>query len=89
MRRSDSHAARESVVDHYPPMTQLVRVGTGSKRDATGRPPQHVPPEYAADELLVLSQPAELEPPLIEQRTPGRFATPGWAKTIGAPVWNP
>ena len=90
IRRTGPHAVREVVVDHYPPTTQWVRVGSGGKSASeTGRPPRETPPEYLADELLVLSQPAELEAPPIEQRTPGRFATPGWAKTIGAPVWGP
>jgi hypothetical protein len=89
IRRSGSHAVRESFFDHYPPTTQLVRIGSGKKSGATGRPPHEQPPEYLADELLVLSQPAELDGPPIEQRTPGRFATAGWAKSIGAPVWDP
>jgi len=89
IRRSGAHAVREVFVDHYPPTTQLVRVGSGRKSPIeTGRPPRETPPEYLADELVVLSQPAELDAPPIEQRTPGRFATPGWARTIGAPVWD-
>lgn len=87
IRRSGSHAVRESFVDHYPPTPQLVRMGSGRSAGATGRPQQDPPPEYFADELLVLSQPAELDAPLVEQRTPGRFATAGWAKSIGSPVW--
>ena len=89
IRRTGSHAVRESFVDHYPPTPQLVRIGSGKSTGATGRPQQDPPPEYFADELLVLSQPAELEAPPIEQRTPGRFATAGWAKSIGSPVWVP
>jgi len=88
IRRSGSHAVRESFVDHYPPTPQLVRIGSGKRGNETGRPPQDPPPEYFADELLVLSQPAELEAPPTEQRTPGRFATAGWAKSIGSPVWE-
>jgi vancomycin resistance protein YoaR len=89
IRRSGAHAVREVFVDHYPPTTQLVRVGSGRKTASeTGRPPRETPPEYLADELMVLSQPAELDAPPIEQRTPGRFATAGWARTIGAPVWD-
>jgi hypothetical protein len=71
------------------PTTRLVRVGSGRKSSGeTGRPPRETRPEYLADELLMLSQPAELEAQPVEQRTPGRFATPGWARTIGAPVWD-
>ncbi|MEO8182936.1 MAG: VanW family protein [Deltaproteobacteria bacterium] len=89
IRRTGAHAVREVVVDHYPPTTQLVRVGSGRKSSSeTGRPPRETPPEYLADELMVLSQPAELEAPPVELRRPGRFATPGWARTIGAPVWD-
>ena len=89
IRRSGAHAVRESFAEHYPPTTQLVRIGSGKQRAGeTGRPPQGTPPEYLADELLVLSQPAELDAPPLEQRTPGRFATAGWASAIGAPVWG-
>lgn len=89
IRRTGFHAVRESFVDHYPPTPQLVRIGSAKSTGATGRPQQDPPPEYFADELLVLSQPAELEAPPVEQRTPGRFATAGWAKSIGSPVWTP
>jgi vancomycin resistance protein YoaR len=90
IRREGSHAVRETVVDHYPPTSQLIRVGTGKKSiGATGRPPAEVPPEYFADELVVLSQQPEPDALPLEQRTPGRFATAGWARTIGAPVWDP
>jgi hypothetical protein len=67
----------------------MVRVGTGKRGDASGRPPSTAQAEYLADELLVLSQPAELDAPLVEQRTPGRFGTKGWTREIGAPVWDP
>jgi vancomycin resistance protein YoaR len=89
IRRDGYHALRETVVDHYPPTSQLIRVGTGKKgAGAAGRPPTEVPPEYFADELVVLSQQPEPDALPLEQRTPGRFATAGWARTIGAPVWE-
>jgi len=89
IRREGAHAVRETVVASYPATPQIVRVGTGSSSTATGRPPHDVLPEYLADELLVLSQLADSDGPAVEQRTPGRFGSPGWTKEIGAPVWEP
>jgi hypothetical protein len=89
IRRDGLHAVRETVIDSYPPTSQIVRIGTGASSVATGRPPQDALPEYLADELLVLSQLADSDAPPIEQRTAGRFGNPGWTKEIGAPVWEP
>lgn len=90
IRREGPHAVRETVVESYPPTPQIVRVGTGgASSSATGRPPHDLQPEYLADELLVLSQLAASDGPPVEQRTPGRFGSPGWTKEIGAPVWEP
>jgi vancomycin resistance protein YoaR len=86
--RDGAHGVREVVIDHYPPTAQLISIGTGRADGASGRPSIAVPPEYLADELLVLSQPTELEAPVVEKRTPGRFGTPGWTREIGAPVWD-
>jgi len=36
----------------------------------------------------MLSQPAEPDAPPIEPLSPGRFATAGWTRAIGAPVWS-
>jgi vancomycin resistance protein YoaR len=87
--RDGPDSVRQVVVDRYPPTAQMVRVGTGKRADGSGRPPSTAQAEYLADELLVLSQPAELDAPLLEQRTPGRFGTKGWTREIGAPVWDP
>jgi hypothetical protein len=89
IRRNGPHAVRETVIDSYPPTSQIVRIGTGASSNATGRPLQDAQPEYLADELLVLSQLADSDGPPVEQRTPGRFGSPGWTKEIGAPVWQP
>jgi vancomycin resistance protein YoaR len=88
IRRDGPHAVRETIVDRYPPTAQLVRVGVGSASTTKARPAHDPQPEYLADELLVLSQPTELDAPLIEQRTPGRFGKPGWTRDIGAPAWE-
>ena len=88
IRRDGPHAVRETTVDRYPPTAQLVRIGTGSSSTREGRPPHDPQPEYLADELLVMSQPTELEAALIEQRTPGRYGKRGWTRDIGAPAWN-
>lgn len=88
IRRDGSHAVRELVVDRYPPTPQLVRVGVGSERDTTGRPPQDASPEYLADELLVVAQSPQLDGGLLEQRTAGRFGVAGWTEKIGAPAWR-
>lgn len=101
IRRAGAHAVRELLIDRYPPLPQLVRVGIGSRTpsstgafataaraSATGRPPQDAPAEYLVDELLVLTQDARLDGPAVEQRVPGRFGIPGWTKDIGAPAWK-
>ena len=76
------------VIDRYPPTPQLVRVGTGSERGTSGRPQHDPAPEYLADELLIVSQPPQLDGALLEQRTPGRFGVAGWSEKIGAPAWR-
>lgn len=87
IRRTGSHAIREAVADRYPPTTQIVRVGTGSRSSESA--PSDAQPEYLADELLVLAQSSDPGMPPTETRTPGRFGTRGWTKEIGAPVWEP
>jgi vancomycin resistance protein YoaR len=86
IRRDGAHAVRETTMDRYPPTAQLVLYGVGSELGKTGRPPHDVAPEYLADELLVISQGAPLDAPLLEQRTPGRYGTAGWTKNIGEPA---
>jgi len=104
IRRDGAHAVRQLLVEHYPPLPQLVRVGIGSttsftngpftsaadprRSSTTGRPPQDASPEYLADELLVMTQDAQLDGLVAEQRVPGRFGVPGWTKDIGAPAWK-
>jgi vancomycin resistance protein YoaR len=105
IRRDGAHAVRQVLIEHYPPLPQVVRVGIGSMRSftngpftnaadprrssTTGRPPQDTSaPEYLADELLVMTQDAQLDGPVTEQRVPGRFGVPGWTKDIGAPAWK-
>jgi vancomycin resistance protein YoaR len=89
IQRNGAHAVRESSVDNYPPTTQHVLVGVGSASNTTGRPPPRPRPEYLADELLVLSQSADSDAPLLEQRTRGLFGSLGWTKKIGSPTGNP
>jgi vancomycin resistance protein YoaR len=88
IRRDGPHAVRQVVTDHYPPTPQVVLVGTGAGQSRTGRPPYDTSPEYLADELIVMTQTANLDGPLVEQRVPGRFGLPGWTKDIGAPAWS-
>jgi vancomycin resistance protein YoaR len=98
IRRDGAHAVREVRIEHYPPLPQLILVGIGSTSafsngpftpaSTTGRPPQDTSPEYLVDELLVMTQDAQLDGPVTEQRVPGRFGVPGWTKDIGAPAWK-
>jgi vancomycin resistance protein YoaR len=88
IRRDGAHAVREANVERYPPTTRVVLVGVGRASNTTGRPPPAPRPEYLADELLVISQAADPEAPLLEQRTAGRFGSTGWSKKIGSPTWN-
>ncbi|HEX7670855.1 MAG TPA: G5 domain-containing protein, partial [Polyangiaceae bacterium] len=94
--REGDHAVREKWADTYPPTTQIVRVGAGSMaRDSvTAEDDPH--PEYAADELLVMTQgpevPASKDEPgdrMQEDREPGRFGEKGWMEKAGMPVWKP
>jgi vancomycin resistance protein YoaR len=86
IRRDGAHSIRETTIDRYPPTAQLVRVGTGKASANAVRPWSPVAREYLADELLVLSQTAQTDAPLLEQRTPGIFGSAGWTENIGAPV---
>jgi len=94
--RDGDHAVREKWADVYPPTTQIVRIGSGTMpRDSvTAEDDPH--PEYAADELLVMTQgpeiPASKEQPadrMQEDREPGRFGEKGWMEKAGMPVWKP
>jgi vancomycin resistance protein YoaR len=94
--RDGDHAVREKWADVYPPTTQIVRMGSGTMpRDSvTAEDDPH--PEYAADELLVMTQgpevPAPREQPadrMQEDREPGRFGDKGWMEKAGMPVWKP
>jgi vancomycin resistance protein YoaR len=86
IRRDGAHAVRETAVDRYPPTAQLIRVGVGRPSKNAVRPWSPAAAEYLADELLVLSQSAEPDAPLLEQRTPGIFGSAGWSENIGSPV---
>jgi vancomycin resistance protein YoaR len=103
IRRDGAHAVRQVLIEHYPPLPELSRVGIDStssvtdglritassnRSSTTGRPPQETSPEYLADELLVMTQDAQLDGPLVGRRVPGRFGMPGWTKDIGAPAWK-
>jgi vancomycin resistance protein YoaR len=88
IRRVGAHAVRQVVTDRYPPTPQLILVGTGTSTSTsrTGRPPHDASPEYLADELIVMTQTANLDGPLVEQRVAGRFGLPGWTKNFGTPA---
>jgi vancomycin resistance protein YoaR len=94
--RDGAHAVRQVIVDRYPSIAQVILVGTGSAASklpsgtegATGRPPQESSKEYLVDELLIMTQSAQTDGPLDEERYVGRFGVPGWTKSIGAPAWN-
>jgi len=93
--RDGDHAIREKWTDMYPPTTQIVRVGVGTMpRDSVkAQDDQH--PEYAADELLVMTQGPDIPPQkdhpadrMTEDRDAGRFGEKGWMEKAGMPVWH-
>ncbi len=95
--REGPHAVRERWDDTYPPTTQIVRVGTGRDARANGsRAEDDPPPEYTADELLVMTQGPGLGSSeeqrrggsTLEQREPGRFGELGWTARAGMPFWE-
>jgi vancomycin resistance protein YoaR len=96
--RQGPHAVRERWLDKYPPVPQIIRVGTGENAPAGGAAPQDDPhTEYLADELLVVTQstvPAQAVPSddaqdlASESREPGRTGTPGWTKEAGMPQYE-
>lgn len=94
--REGDHATRERSNDTYPPTTQIVRVGTGTMEKNSVKAEDDPHPEYAADELLVMTQGPEIAPPkdhpedrMTEDREPGRFGETGWMAKAGMPVWKP
>jgi hypothetical protein len=94
--REGDQAVRERWTDVYPPTTQIVRVGTGTMPKGSVLAEDDPHPEYAADELLVMTQgpdvpasPKEHEDRMTEDREPGRFGDSGWMEKAGMPVWKP
>jgi vancomycin resistance protein YoaR len=93
--RDGDRALRERSNDTYPPTTQIIRVGTGSMEKNSVKAEDDPHPEYAADELLVMTQGPDVPAPkdhpgdrVIEDREPGRFGDAGWMAKAGMPVWK-
>ena len=93
--REGTDAVRERWNDSYPPTTQIIRVGTGDVPRQSVEAHDDPHPEYAADELLVMTQGPEAPPRkeapedrMLEDREPGRFGEPGWMEKAGMPVWK-
>ncbi|HVU04876.1 MAG TPA: VanW family protein [Polyangiaceae bacterium] len=96
--RDGDHAVREKWQDMYPPTTQIVRVGTGSMPKNSVKVEDDAHPEYAADELLVMTQGPDVpagnakddhpNDRMTEDRDPGRFGEKGWMEKAGMPVWH-
>lgn len=90
--RDGPYAERTKVHNHYPPTTQIVKVGTGPK-DAKVRT-RSTGQEYTLDEYLVLTQgpdikkPSTNEPGMVTNRDQGRTGTAGWQKRAGMPVFE-
>jgi hypothetical protein len=83
--RDGNHALRERINDTYPPTSQIVRVGVGpTTADGAAATRADGPPEYVADELLVMTQQPDATPPLVVSQTPGRFGRAGWTREWGA-----
>lgn len=90
--RSGPYAVRSKVFNHYPPTTQIIKVGTGSKDQKVNKPRNSK--EYTLDEYLVLSQGPGIrkgkteEPGMTINREPGRTGNYGWQKKEGMPVFE-
>jgi vancomycin resistance protein YoaR len=94
--RDGDHAVREKWSDMYPPTTQIVRVGAGTMPRDSVKAEDDPHPEYAADELLVMTQGPDIPPTkeqstdrMQEDREAGRFGDKGWMLKAGMPVWKP
>ena len=90
--RDGPYAVRTKEHNHYPPTTQIVKLGTGpkdakSKEKSTGQ-------EYTLDEYLVLSQGPDIRkgdkkmPGMEINREAGRTGSAGWQKREGMPVFE-
>ncbi len=90
--RDGPYAVRSKLFNHYPPTTQIVKVGTGPK-DKKVKQPQNAP-EYTLDEYLVLTQGPEVRqtnsqaPGMLSRRDAGRTGTAGWQKREGMAVFE-
>lgn len=90
--RDGPYAERTKVHNHYPPTTQIVKVGTGPKDAKAGRP--STGQEYTLDEYLVLTQgpdikkPKSNEPSMVIDREAGRTGSLGWQEREGMPVFE-
>jgi vancomycin resistance protein YoaR len=83
--RDGNHALRERINDTYPPTSQIVRVGVGpASAEGSAAARAEAPPEYVADELLVMTQQPDATPPLVVSQTPGRFGRVGWTREWAA-----
>ena len=90
--RDGAYAVRQKWSDTYPPTTQIVAVGMGSKDlEVTTEDDAH--PEYVVDEYLVVTQGPDIrtagattpEPGggTVESREPGRTGEYGWSEKAG------
>jgi hypothetical protein len=88
--RDGAHALRERWNDVYPPVAQIVRVGTGKEKEVKGKAQDDPTPEYTADELLVVTLRTDDAGvrDFAENREKGRFGEPGWTKQAGMPAWE-
>src|SRR6185436_12141171 len=90
--RDGAYAVRTKWSDSYPPTTQIVNVGTGSK-DLELKAVDDAHPEYVVDEVLVVTQGPEIRTPgaagpepgggTVENREPGRTGEYGWTEKAG------
>ena len=84
---------RTKVRDHYPPTTQIIKVGTGPEdKKSRLRDDRHL--EYTADEYLVMTQGPKIglrggKGGMVESRVPGKTGRRGWQKKEGMAVYEP
>jgi hypothetical protein len=88
--RRGANTVREKWRDVYPPTGQVIAVGSGPakmEKKAQAEPP----PEFVADELLVLTLKRPVGPgpgEFAENRVQGKYGEAGWTRAAGMPFWE-
>ncbi len=95
--REGAYAWRTKTFNHYPPTTQIVKVGTAAEKSKR-KVKSDRSLEYRADEYLVITQGPKIKSPAkdpadpyrktVESRVPGRYGRSGWQEKAGMKVFK-